>query len=136
LDTRQLAGAPIFAAAWSPDGTHLAYGGSDGTLETQCTYTAPTQPPTLTVVAGDVAGLIAAINSANANGGNPDIIQLTESTYTLTTSNNTNSGGNGLPRITTDITLRGDCSILSDPPIWSEREFRREATTPHGEVPR
>jgi hypothetical protein len=72
--------------------------------------------------------------SANAND-NPDIIQLTESTYTLTTVKNTNSGGNGPPRITTDITLYGDWSSLSGPHLWPERESRGDAATPCGEMP-
>ena len=32
LQTEQLDTAPIFAAAWSPDGTALAYGGSEGVV--------------------------------------------------------------------------------------------------------
>ena len=31
VSTEQLPGAPIYAAAWSPDGSKLAYGGEDGT---------------------------------------------------------------------------------------------------------
>jgi WD40 repeat protein len=33
ISTEQLAGTPLYAAAWSPDGTRIAYGGADGTLE-------------------------------------------------------------------------------------------------------
>jgi WD40 repeat protein len=33
LSTEQLAGAPLYAAVWSPDGTRIAYGRAAGTLE-------------------------------------------------------------------------------------------------------
>ncbi len=33
VSTKQLAGTPLYAAAWSPGGTHLAYGGERGALE-------------------------------------------------------------------------------------------------------
>jgi WD40 repeat protein len=39
VDTSQLAGAPIYAAEFSPDGTRLAYGGESGTLEIIATLT-------------------------------------------------------------------------------------------------
>jgi hypothetical protein len=61
-----------------------------------------TLPTVLTVGAGDVNGLIAAINTANTDGLG-DTIQLTAgSTYnlTLTGVNNTTNGPNGLPVIT------------------------------------
>src|SRR4029450_6905141 len=68
--------------------------------------------------AGDVACLIDAINAANANG-EKNTIRLEAGTYTLTAVDNTidglNGGPNGLPSITSPLTLRGagpDTSLL------------------------
>lgn len=71
---------------------------------------------TLTVAAGDTAGLISAIEAANAIP-DPDTICLAAgSTYTLTAAHNTQSGANGLPPITTDITIVGNgATITRDP---------------------
>ena len=57
---------------------------------------------------GDVACLITAINTANENGED-DTIQLQAGTYTLTAVDNVieNDGGNGLPSITSAITITG-----------------------------
>jgi hypothetical protein len=52
------------------------------------------------------AGLIAAINAANAAGGG-SISLAPRCVYTLTTANNSSFGGNGLPVITTPITIAG-----------------------------
>jgi len=68
---------------------------------------------TSTIANGDVSGLISAIDAANANP-DPDTICLADgSTYTLTSINNTTSGANGLPPITTDITLVGNGATLA-----------------------
>jgi hypothetical protein len=58
--------------------------------------------------AGDVACLIAAINTANANG-EANTITLEAGTYTLTAVNNNTDGPNGLPVITSPfpLTLQG-----------------------------
>lgn len=65
-NSQQLDGSPLYAAAFSPDGTKLAYAGSSGAMSI-----APVSNgvgnATQTVVAGDVTGLINAINAANAN---------------------------------------------------------------------
>lgn len=66
---------------------------------------------TFNVAAGDVAGLIAAINTANANP-DPDTITLTCSTYSFTTVNNFWYGPNALPEIKSDITIEGDGATL------------------------
>jgi hypothetical protein len=58
---------------------------------------------TFNVASGDVPGLIAAINSANANG-EADTINLAAGTYTLTSGP---YDGAGLPAITTEIALVG-----------------------------
>jgi hypothetical protein len=66
----------------------------------------PTQAATFSC--GDVGCLIAAINTANANGED-DTINLAAVTYTLTTVNNIHhvSGANGLPRVTSNISIIG-----------------------------
>jgi hypothetical protein len=56
---------------------------------------------------GDVACLIGAINTANTHGQD-NTIKLAAGTYTLTAVNNTNGGGtNGLPRITSNLSIIG-----------------------------
>jgi hypothetical protein len=61
---------------------------------------------------GGAAGLIAAINSANAAGGGT-ITLAPKCTYTLTTANNDSFGGNGLPVIATRITIAGAHSTIA-----------------------
>ncbi len=61
---------------------------------------------------GGAAGLIAAINTANAAGGGT-ITLAPKCTYTLTTANNDSFGGNGLPVITTRITIAGAHSTIA-----------------------
>jgi hypothetical protein len=56
--------------------------------------------------AGDVACLITAIQAANANG-EANAITLEAGTYTLTAVDNTTDGANGLPSITSPLTIRG-----------------------------
>ena len=56
--------------------------------------------------AGDVACLITAINTANASGA-PTTIQLQAGTYTLTAPDNDTDGSNGLPSITSPLTIVG-----------------------------
>ena len=59
-----------------------------------------------------VTELIDAINTANSNG-QPDTINLAPScTYTLTTTNNTTDGSNGLPSITSEITINGNGATI------------------------
>jgi hypothetical protein len=55
---------------------------------------------------GGAAGLVAAINAANAAGGGA-ISLAPRCTYTLTAADNNSFGGNGLPVITTPITIAG-----------------------------
>jgi hypothetical protein len=71
----------------------------------QTTYAA-----TINVLAGDVPGLIAAINTANTNGED-DIINLAGGTYSLTVIDNNTSGDNGLPSILPDTALAVDHTI-------------------------
>ena len=58
------------------------------------------------ISSGDVAGLIAAINEANANG-EENTINLDAGTYTLTAVHNTDGLANGLPVITSAVTFHG-----------------------------
>jgi hypothetical protein len=55
---------------------------------------------------GDVACLITAINMANANG-DANTITLKAGTYTLTAVDNFTGGGNGLPVVTSPLTITG-----------------------------
>jgi uncharacterized repeat protein (TIGR01451 family) len=56
--------------------------------------------------AADVVCLIAAIHAANSTL-EPDTIQLAAGTYMLTGVNNTTDGANGLPSITSALTIQG-----------------------------
>jgi hypothetical protein len=55
---------------------------------------------------GDVACLIASVNSANASAG-PHVIHLDAGTYALSSADNDAEGPTGLPALITDITIRG-----------------------------
>ncbi|MDR4504173.1 MAG: hypothetical protein MRK01_05170 [Candidatus Scalindua sp.] len=59
-----------------------------------------------TIPSGDVAALIDAINTANGNGED-DTINLQGGIYSLTQKNNDINGPNGLPSITSNISLNG-----------------------------
>src|SRR5712691_3720772 len=58
--------------------------------------TRPSHAADFSCAAGDVACLIAAITTANANGGT-NTITLAAGTYTLTVVDNNTDGQNGLP---------------------------------------
>jgi hypothetical protein len=58
---------------------------------------------------GDTACLITAINTANANG-EVNLIRLDAGTYTLTAVNNNTDGSNGLPSVTSPLTIGGNGS--------------------------
>ena len=60
----------------------------------------------LECAAADVACLIAAINTANASG-TANTIRLQSGTYTLTAPDNAVDGSNGLPSITSPLTIAG-----------------------------
>jgi hypothetical protein len=64
------------------------------------------QAKTFRCRAGDVQCLIDAINAANANG-QTNTIRLAAGTYLLTTVDNTTEGPNGLPSITSTLTITG-----------------------------
>jgi hypothetical protein len=70
------------------------------------------QAMTVRCGAGDVACLINAIHTANANG-EANTITLAAGTYTLTDVDNTTDGPNGLPSITGTITIVGDSAATT-----------------------
>ncbi|MEZ5583103.1 MAG: choice-of-anchor Q domain-containing protein [Candidatus Competibacteraceae bacterium] len=69
---------------------------------------------------GTTCTLVDAITAANSDtatggctaGSGADVIELTASTYTLNTVNNTANGSNGLPSITSTITLNGNGATI------------------------
>jgi hypothetical protein len=67
----------------------------------------PVQARTFRCGAGDVGCLIAAINEANTNGLPRNTIRLEAGTYTLTAVDNDTDGPNGLPSVTSTLTIRG-----------------------------
>src|SRR5262249_22666778 len=72
--------------------------------------------------AGDVACLIGAIHAANADSA-ADTIQLAAGTYTLTAPDNTTDAPNGLPEVTSTISIVGPgagvTTIQRDPALSS-----------------
>ena len=68
----------------------------------------PTYASTFTCSGGDVACLIAAINTANTNGEPENTVRLSPGTYTLTAVDNNTQGPNGLPSVTSTLTIRAD----------------------------
>ncbi|MDR4503738.1 MAG: right-handed parallel beta-helix repeat-containing protein [Candidatus Scalindua sp.] len=79
--------------------------------------------PGTSVPTGDAAALIDAINTANSNNKD-DTIYLQGGTYTLTKKDNDTNGPNGLPSVTSSITLKGtgtDSTIIQrdrDAPLF------------------
>jgi hypothetical protein len=69
-------------------------------------------PAVIDVGAGDVPGLIAAINTANNSGDPTNTINLTQSTYNLTQINNFWYGPDGLPAISTNLTINGNGATI------------------------
>lgn len=70
-----------------------------------------TVPAVFNVAAGDVSTLIADIGQANSNGQS-NTINLAAGTYALTTANNNWYGPNGLPAITSSLTINGNGAVL------------------------
>ena len=105
-----MATPPVYAAAFSPDGTQIAYGGESGALRIE---PVPSSACSFTITAGDAAGIISAINAAKANLVPDTICLAADSTYTLTAAHNTQAGVNGLPAITTDITIVGNGATIT-----------------------
>jgi hypothetical protein len=75
------------------------------------------------VPCGDSAALVLSIQDANAAAG-PDTVQLAERcTYTLTAAHNNWYGPNGLPEISSDITLEGTGSTIRREPAAPKFRF-------------
>lgn len=70
----------------------------------------------------DVSALLTAIDAANSNADTTTIVLTPNSTYTLTTINNSTYGPTGLPMITTPITIVGNGATITRPNI--EPKFR------------
>ena len=70
-----------------------------------------TAPP-VSIAAGDVAGLIQAIDDANSIA-QPNVINLAPgATYMLTAPNNDTNGPNGLPALLSNITINGNGAVI------------------------
>jgi len=71
-------------------------------------------PAIFNIAAGDSAGLIAALTTAQSNG-EADQINLSASTYTLTAVNNVTNGNNGLPIINNDgaVNISGNGATIT-----------------------
>ena len=69
---------------------------------------ASTEASTFHCEAENVACLIAAIAAANTNGEPANTIRLSPGTYTLTAIDNDTHGPNGLPSVTSTLTIRAD----------------------------
>jgi hypothetical protein len=67
-----------------------------------------TQAKTFHCGVADAPCLIASITEANTNGQKENDIRLEAGTYTLTTVNNTTDGPNGLPSVTSTLTITGE----------------------------
>jgi hypothetical protein len=79
----------------------------------------PVGAATFDIADGDVAGLIAAINTANGNGQADTINLANGGTYTLTTEDNDTNGPNGLPLITSQITINGNGATIRRDPSYA-----------------
>ncbi len=74
---------------------------------------------------GDVAALIAALNTANGNGEADTIHLASGGTYTLTAAHNTGYfGPNGLPGITSPITINGQGATIQRSSAVGTPDFR------------
>src|SRR2546430_10395311 len=72
-----------------------------------------TQAKTFQCRAADTPCLIASITEANTNGQKENEIRLAAGTYTLTAINNTTDGPNGLPSVTSTLTITGDVDDIT-----------------------
>ncbi len=95
------------------------------------------------IAADGQCALIEAIVNANDDaathadcpaGSGPDTIELPAGTYTLTLVNNVNAGGNGLPQVTSVITINGHGSTLTRSTAAGTPEFRIANVAPGGDL--
>ena len=85
-------------------------------------YTA--QARTIHCGAEDVQCLIVAINEANDDGHHKTTIRLAPGTYTLTNADNDTDGPNGLPSITSNLTMEVTHNKMASLIRSSDRSFR------------
>jgi hypothetical protein len=86
---------------------------------------------TFRCASGDVQCLVSSIADANANGRNKNTIRLEAGTYTLVDVDNTTDGANGLPSITSTLTIVAEgtgASIVRDTTAPSFRIFHVAST--------
>jgi hypothetical protein len=84
------------------------------------------QARTFGCASGDIQCLISSITEANTNGREKNTIRLEAGTYTLVAVDNTTDGPNGLPSITSTLTIVADgtgASIVRDASAPSFRIF-------------
>lgn len=81
---------------------------------------------TFNIPNGDVAGLIAALNTANGNGEADTINLAASGTYTLMAVDNTSAyrGPNGLPAIASQITINGNGASIQRSSVAGTPDFR------------
>ncbi|MEZ5582578.1 MAG: hypothetical protein R3F37_07280 [Candidatus Competibacteraceae bacterium] len=85
---------------------------------------APAQAATFDIDSCDATALINAIDTANGNG-QADVINLSgDCVYTLTSINNVTDGSNGLPSITSTITINGNGATIERSSVPSTPDFR------------
>jgi hypothetical protein len=85
----------------------IALSMATGSIILGLAFVQPTQAATFTCTAGDVHCLIASINQANGNG-QANTIHLADGTYTLTMPIGGPFLPNGLPEITSTLTILGE----------------------------
>jgi hypothetical protein len=81
-------------------------------------------PAVLNVAAGSTAQLIAAIQTANADGKGDTIVLAKGATYDFTTSNNNVNGPNALPVLTGSFTIQGNGAVIERDSGSSTPAFR------------
>ena len=79
---------------------------------------------TYTIGPNDVASLIQSIETANTNGQSNTINLAAGSIYTLNTVDNFWYGPNGLPAITSTITIEGNGATIQRSTVGSTPNFR------------
>ena len=80
--------------------------------------------PSLIAVPCDSDALIEAINMANGNNWANRLELATDCTYTLTAVDNNTDGGNGLPSITSNITIEGNGATIERSEVVGTPDFR------------
>ena len=95
-------------------------------LLTALTFSQEVHAATFNVADGDVAGLIAAINSANASAGPTTINLAPNGTYTLTAvaEDDGYAGGAGLPYIRRPLTINGNGATIQRSSAAGTPDFR------------